>query len=257
MAVTHAQRKFIRELQQRQARRKYGAFAVEGATNLGELLTSGFAIDVVVAEAVALDAFRQNPSHAAALASLPVETVGPAEFARLSAQRSPSGLLAVARIPDFDAGEVARARRILYLDGINDPGNAGTLLRSAEWFGIDAVCASAGSVDWYNPKTVSAARGSLFRLPHLELPLDELLRLADFPPVMIAELDGTPSTRFAWPTRGVLVVGNESHGPGDIARGLLRSGDARVHAVTIPGAGRPTESLNAAVAGSVLLAGWG
>ena len=256
MAITHAQRKFIRELQQRQARRKYGAFLVEGPVNVGELLASKVDIDVLIATAAAWDGLGADDALPPHRERLPVELVGEAAYARLSTQRSPSGIMAVARIPVLEEPAIASAPRILYLDGINDPGNAGTLLRSAEWFGVDAVCASPESVDWYSPKTVSAARGSLFRMPHLHIELARLLDLRPHTALVVADFGGVFSRRFAWPSSGILLLGNESHGPGATARDLVQRGARDVHVVTIAGAGRATESLNASVAGGILLADW-
>ncbi len=257
MAITHAQRKFIRELQQRQARRKYGAFLVEGFVNVGELLLSNFDIDVVLSTEAAWTKLLDRVDTKSLSRPLPpVEMLGEAAFERVSTQSSPSGILAVARTPAFDLEAIRPTDRVLYLDGLNDPGNAGTLLRSAEWFGIDAICSSPDSADWYNPKTVSAARGSLFRLPHLQVELSSLLQVMQEPQLIIADLAGSPSRRFAWPTAGVLLVGSESHGPGSEANSRLDQMPKLTHVVTIAGANTPTESLNAAVAGSILLSDW-
>ncbi len=257
MAVTNARVKFIRELQQAKARRKYGAFVVEGLVNVAELLASAAKVEFVVGTEQGLGALRQNLPHGLPLAPEQVESASPSTFERLSRQKSPTGVLAVAKTYDYTLGEVARGQRILYLDGVNDPGNAGTLLRSAEWFGIDAVCASPTSVDWYNPKTVTAARGSLFRLPHLKVDLADLLGVCTRHTLVVADLAGTPFKQFAWPERGVLLLGSESHGPGEAAREALRQNANGAQCVTIEGSGRATESLNVGVAGSVLMAAWG
>ncbi len=185
-----------------------------------------------------------------------VETTSPALFERLSQQRSPTGVLAVAKTFDYSLSDLADARRILYLDDINDPGNAGTLLRSAEWFGLDAVCATPSSVDWYNPKLVAAARGSLFRMPHLTLGLAALLSALPEHQLIVADLDGAAARTFEWPSQGVLLIGSESHGPGQDAEQALERPKSSAIRVTIEGSGRATESLNAGVAGSVLMAVW-
>ena len=252
MAMTNARRQYIRELRQRKGRRKYAAFVVEGLVNVGELLASSTEVELLAGTPEGLDALRQNAPRV----SFPAETyeLGPAALARASAQVNPSGVLAVARVPDYGLPDVAAPPRLLYLDGVNDPGNAGTLVRTAEWFGLGGVCASPGSVDWYNPKTVAAARGSLFRVPHRQVDLAELAAARAGDRVVVADLGGGPARGYAWPARGILVVGSESHGPSETARAIVREGRGDV--VTIRGAGR-AESLNAGVAGGILMAMWG
>lgn len=252
MALPNARRQYVRELRQRKARRKYGAFAVEGRVNVGELLGAGAEVELLAGTPAALGALRQNHPHVA----FPPETyeLGAAALARLSTQVNPSGVVAVARSFEYVPADLRDLPRLLYLDGIGDPGNAGTLLRTAEWFGLDGVCASPGSVEWYNPKLVAAARGSLFRLPHLQVDLPELTAVRKGGRVIVADLGGGAARAYTWPAEGILVIGNESHGPGAAARELVRDGRADV--VTIRGAGRVTDSLNAGVAGGILMAVW-
>ena len=253
MAITKAQRQYVRDLQQRKARRKYAAFAVEGVVNVGELLRAGADVELLIGTPEGLDALRQNAPHV----SFPHETheVGPAGIQRVSAQVRPSGVVAVAKTFAHAPERLAAAPRVLYLDGVNDPGNAGTLLRTAEWFGLGAVVASPGSVDFYNAKVVAAARGSLFRMPHGELALEALMAGRATDDLLVADLDGVSHREVAWPRTGVLLIGSESHGPSLEARALVARGGGAC-AVTICGAGTATESLNAAVAGGILMSAW-
>ena len=253
MAITNARRQYIRDLQQRKARRKYGAFVVEGLVNVGELLASRAELEVLAGTPDGLDALRQNLPNARFPAE--VYELGPAALQRVSAQVKPNGVVAVARAFDYPRASFTALPRLLYLDGVNDPGNAGTLIRTAEWFGLDGVCASPGSVDWYNPKVVAAARGSLFRLPHRQIELADLAAGRPGGRVIVADLGGRPARRYPWSEEGILVVGNESHGPGAAAKSLVSGGLADV--VTIQGAGGDTESLNAGIAGGILMALWG
>ena len=136
---------------------------------------------------------------------------------------------------------------MLLLAGIADPGNAGTLLRSAEAFGAAGVLFGRGSVDPFAPKVVRGAMGSLFRLPVATVTAEELLEAAAAAgrPIVAATLDGEPLTGATIPANAVLAVGNERHGVGR----FLPRWDL---AVRIEQASA-TESLNAAVAGSILL----
>jgi RNA methyltransferase, TrmH family len=136
---------------------------------------------------------------------------------------------------------------VLLLAGIGDPGNAGTLVRSAEAFGAAGVLFGRGGVDPFAPKVVRAAMGSLFRLPVAGVSADDLLAAAAAAgrPIIAAGLDGEPLRGADLPPNPVLAVGNERHGVG----AFLPRWD---RAVRIEQAGA-TESLNAAVAGSILL----
>jgi TrmH family RNA methyltransferase len=136
---------------------------------------------------------------------------------------------------------------VLLLAGINDPGNAGTLLRSAEAFGAAGVLFARGGVDPFAPKVIRAAMGSLFRLPVAAVAVEELVEAAAAAgrPSVATTLDGEPLATATLPANGIFAVGHERHG----VAGFLASWD---RAVRIEQASA-TESLNAAVAGSILL----
>lgn len=245
MAVTNAQRRYVRELHHRKGRRKYSVYLVEGLVNVGEALAS--AADVLAVygtpEALATLGCDQRGTET-------VE-VGPAELTRLSTQRSPHGAIATVRTSAGRLESLGGATRVLHLDGLADPGNVGTLVRTAEWFGCDAVTAGPGAAEWYNPKVVAAARGSLFRLRHVTLAAGEASHAFAGRHVVAADLTGVPAGAFEWPREGVLVIGSESHG---ISAELDRLTPKRV---TLPSvAGSRAESLNAAVAGGILLSAW-
>lgn len=229
----------------------YKAFLVEGLVNVAEALASAVDIEAVYATPSGRDALRQNGGAVAGrLDALAVHEVGETELARLSTQQQPHGAVAVLPALDYANHDFGAHDRLLYLDGLADPGNAGTLLRTAEWFGVGAALAAEGTVEWTNPKVVAAARGSLFRLPVGTVAAADLA--ARFPRhrVMVADLAGERYDRFAWPPRAILVLGSESHGPSAELK-------ARATAISIPSHGAaPTESLNVAVAGGILLASW-
>lgn len=245
MAVTSAQRRQVRELHQAKGRRKYSAFLAEGLVNVREALASPTEVRAVYGTAEALVTLAPELGAAAAT------EVGEAELARLSSQRSPHGAIAVVAFPDHPPEAIAAAARTLHLDGVSDPGNVGTLVRAAEWFGCGAVTAGPGSAHWYNPKVVAAARGSLFRLPHRSLDEGEAARLFAGSKLIIADLEGTEAAVFDWPSSGILCIGSESHGPSASITALSPK------RVTLrAAAGSAAESLNAAVAGGILLDHW-
>jgi len=237
----------VRELRAPRARREQGRFAFEGPTLLAEARSSGLTIEELYVTPAALTAYRDLVTE--------LETAGTAVFeipertlARLSDLETPPGLLAVARTPASDpAAILARPGPVLLLAGVGDPGNAGTLLRSAEAFGAAGVLFGRGSVDPFSPKVVRGAMGSLFRLPVALVEAAELLEAAAATrrPIVAAMLDGEPLATTALPADAILAIGNERHG----VEAFLPRWDL---AVRIEQAST-TESLNAAVAGGILL----
>ncbi len=179
---------------------------------------------------------------------LGVETfeLGPGVIERVASTETPQPVLAVVRRRVGDAALLSRCTFVLVGDRIADPGNAGTLLRSAEAAGADAVVFTAGSVDVFNPKVVRSSAGALFSIPLLvvDRALTEVLPIEGVHSVGTSSHSGAAysSVDFLRPT--AIVVGNEAHG---------LDPDAPVDAwVTIPHAGR-AESLNVAMAATVLV----
>jgi TrmH family RNA methyltransferase len=237
----------VRDLRAAKVRREQSRFVFEGPTLLDEALRSGLAIeDVFVTEA----ALRANAALTAAAeqAGAAVYIVPDRTLARLSDVETPTGLLAVGELP---AGTLAAILEesgvVLLLAGISDPGNAGTLLRSAEAFGAAGVIFGRGGADPFAPKVVRAAMGSLFRLPVASATAEELLEgaAAAGRPIVAAVLAGEPLASAAIPPNAVLAIGNERHG----VAGFLASWDQSVRIEQASA----TESLNAAVAGSIML----
>jgi len=141
-------------------------------------------------------------------------------------------------------------RRIsLVLDGIQDPGNLGTILRTAAWFGVEDVFCSPDCVDAFNPKVVQSSMGALFRLQVLELPLLTLFEQFPDLPVLAAVLQGEDIRHTPLPAAGFLVIGSEGKG---IQENILQRAS---HKISIPSFSE-TDSLNAAIATSILLYEW-
>ncbi|MGE5675097.1 MAG: TrmH family RNA methyltransferase, partial [Mycobacterium leprae] len=173
--------------------------------------------------------------------------VSPTTLERLADTQSPQGILAVFHTPVWRVEQMG-AGLVILLDGLQDPGNLGTIIRSLEAMG-GAGLAIAGGVDPFNPKVVRSAMGSLFRLPLVKdevAPLIDQLR-AQGRTVYVADAGGS-LTPWTADLKGssVLVIGNEGAGPSETARQMA---DA---AISIPMPG-PTESLNAGVAASLLI----
>lgn len=240
----------VRSLLRRKGRREHGLFLIEGPSLLEEALNSRLAILEVRATAEAADAaaplIRRAENGGAELIEVSTRALD-----RLSDLDSPPGIVAVARMQSRPLAELLEAPGlVLLLAGVSDPGNAGTLVRTAEAFGAAAIVFGEGGVDPYNPKVVRAAMGSLFRLPHGVAAAADLItgasRLAR--PVVAADRGGTPLPEFTFPPNPVVAIGSERGGVG----AWLPSWDA---SVAVPHAG-PTESLNAGIAGAIILYEW-
>ncbi len=225
--MTASEIKYIKSLSQKKFRDEYGVFAVEGEKLVQEALKSGFEVEKV---------FRK-------------EEIGEAAMARISALSSPSPVLALVRIPESRM-EAPRDGLYLALDGIRDPGNLGTILRVADWFGIDAVYASEDTVELYNPKVVQATMGAVFRVKFFVCDIPSLF--SSYPgPVYGTFLDGENMYGKELSSKGIIVIGNEANG---ISAATAACVSERLYIPPFPADDPGSESLNAAVATAITVA---
>lgn len=238
----------VRSLLKKKGRREHGLFILEGASLLEEALASGLPLREVRATQRA----HESPAVERALAAgVRVLEDSERNLGRLSDLETPPGLIAIGEIASRPlAAVLAAPGPVVLLAGIGDPGNAGTLVRAAEAFGAGGIIFGSGGVEPYHPKVVRAAMGSLFRLPHAVAAPGELLAAASAAgrELIVADRGGTPLDAFVFPARPLIAIGSERRG----VAGWLPRWDG---AVAIPHAG-PTESLNAGVAGAILLYEW-
>ena len=241
----------VRDLQRRKGRRRRGLAVAEGVRLVEEALAAGVRLHGVVA-ADDLDAGARGASLLQTLAShdVPVVTVTGHTLEQLADTDTPQGVLAVMEPPRWSLGDVRPAHRapVLVLDGVQDPGNVGTLIRTAFALGAAGAILLPGTAEPSNPKVLRAAMGATFRLPWAtatDADFRGWVRTADAA-VWAGSADGTPVGRLAVPERLVLVVGNEGAGVRPAVRELARA------SVAIPLA-RGAESLNVAVAAGIVL----
>ena len=240
-----------RDLQRRKARERQGLFVCEGVRATEELLRSPLEIRGVLMAPALMAAARGTALREAIQAlGVPVLEVDERDFESAATTDSPQGVLAIAEIPAMSVESIpvpARAR-LLVLDAVQDPGNAGTMLRTAAALGAAATLAAPGTVDLWNAKVVRSAMGALFHYPALAVTWSELdsLLSSNGIPLWGADAAGQAIETIAPPTSVALVVGNEGAGLSDDAR--MRC--ARL--VGIPLAPE-IESLNVAVAAGILL----
>jgi RNA methyltransferase, TrmH family len=240
-----------RDLRRRLARQRRGLFVAEGARTVQQLLTS--TLDTV---GILVDADHAAAPRIAPLLDLAddrglaVQLVTPDEFASAAETESPQGILAVAAIPTRSLADLALVptARILLLDGLQDPGNAGTMVRTAAALGAQATVALPGTVDLWNAKVVRGAMGALFDHPAFAdtwSALDLFRQRADLP-IWAADAGGPDVSLLAPPARLGLIIGNEG-------AGLSDEGRARAEQLVAIPIDPAVESLNAAVAAGILL----
>ena len=232
--------KKIKSLSQKKFRDLHGLFVVEGEKMVSEAESSSFRIENVYTR----------------------EEIGADAMSRISSLSSPSPVLAVVRKPediyvdDASSLEMSLSSKGLYLalDSIRDPGNLGTILRIADWFGIDAVFAAPDTVDVFNPKVVQATMGAIFRVKmhYVDLPSLSRIVLSAGGHVYGTFLDG--SNIYERPLENgisspsVIVIGNESEG---ISAGMAALVSDRLYIPPYPSDDSGSESLNAAIATAI------
>ena len=236
--ISKNQIKFVRSLHQKKFRDAHGLFIIEGPKLVGELLKSDFEVKFLYA----LESWEGN-------ASVPIERISAAELERISTLKQPNQVLAVVQQPKAGQHPLANDELVLVLDDVKDPGNLGTIIRTADWFGVKTIFCSKNSVEVFNPKVAQSTMGSLFRVKIVETNLSELLEKAKAQqlPVYGAVLGGQNLNEAHFDGKGLLVMGSESHGIRPELRTFL------TEEVTIPALGA-AESLNVAVATGIILA---
>jgi TrmH family RNA methyltransferase len=242
MPLTKADISRLRDLREKKAREAAGLFVVEGPKVVGELLAAACPFVELYATAE-----WTAPSPPSGDLTPRPRLVTEAEMARLSHYPTPSCVLAVGRLtrPALAPGELARGLT-LALDGIQDPGNVGTLLRLADWFGFARVLLSLDCADLFSQKVINASMGSFARVRAITTELAPALAAAGAP-VLGADLAGDSVYSLAPHTDAVLVIGSEGRGPSPAVRAAV------TRWVTIPRHGH-AESLNAGVAAGILCA---
>lgn len=227
-------------------RRESQAFVVEGVRLVEEALRAGWTAHLVL-HTVDLEARGQAVLQGFAAQGAPVEQVSEQVMRHASDTQTPQGLLAVLVMQALPLPD--RPDFIFILDGVRDPGNLGTVLRTAAAAGVNLVCLPPGTVDVYAPKVLRAGMGAHFRLPLVAASwqeIDELLAQAGVRVFLAAAGQGIPYTQADFRAPLALVVGGEAEGAGEYARQRAH------HEVHIPMPGG-VESLNAAVAAAVLM----
>jgi TrmH family RNA methyltransferase len=250
--LSHAGRKKITSLRQKKYRDSTGLCLVEGRRAVESAVAGG----AEIREVVVTDEMLGDTAMAPLLSAAATVFVAPArDVERLSDVETSQGIVAVVATASSSLDDLKRCRRVVVLDGVQDPGNVCTIIRSAAWFGVDGVLGGRGVADFYGPKVLRASMGAVWdlKLARSGSVATDLntLKSVGFA-VYAADLMGESIDAWEPGTASCLVLGSEAHG---ISSEVAEVVDARVR---IPG-GRSvsaTESLNVAVAAGILLAHW-
>jgi TrmH family RNA methyltransferase len=238
--LSKSQISLLTSLQHKKFRREHGFFLVEGYKSVIEFISSGYQVDSIY----------HTPAIAPKMLNLSrkinFQEISMKDIEKISTLKTPQDVIGLIKIPIWATLNYNSLKQkfSLVLDSIQDPGNMGTIIRTADWFGITDIICSEDTVDVYNPKVVQATMGSLARVNVHYANLEEVLPHAGLP-IFGAMLDGENIYNSNFGTEGLLIMGNEGNGISPAIERLITT------KITIPRAGK-AESLNVAIATAIL-----
>ena len=229
--VVKSQLKLIKSLHQKKNRTQHGLFIVEGEKGIADALANGLAPFLLLTSQV------QSTANS-------FEKISEIALSQISALKNPNGYLGVFRMPK--QGKLNFKDWVVVLDGLQDPGNLGTIIRLCDWFGIKQILCSPDTVDVYNPKVVQASMGSLSRISvYYESIIPHIQGLNI--PIYGTFMEGTPIQKIAFKTPGIIILGNEGNG---ISAALSEFVTEKIAISSHPAS--QAESLNVANAAAVV-----
>lgn len=240
--LSKSQISFIKSLSQKKIRKDNSLFIVEGLKSLAEFIHSDYTVDTI------LYTEKVVPKLGKLSQNIKLLQITPSELDKISLLSTPQDVLALIKIPAHEelSSESLKNSFTIVLDGVQDPGNLGTIIRTADWFGIKHIICSEDTVDVYNPKVVQATMGSLARVQVHYSPIEQFLRETTLP-IYGTVLEGPSLYKTNFGEEGVIILGNEGNG---IRAGLI---DLIQFPVTIPRFGG-AESLNVAISAAIFCA---
>jgi len=240
--------KLIRRLEQKKYRQENKIFVVEGEKMVDELIDSSFTIQEIFATQAYFNKINNNTTAQITL-------VSDKELKQISQLKTPNQVLALAKIPDQDINSnIPENGLFIALDTVQDPGNMGTIIRTANWFGVKAIFCSHGCVDVFNIKVVQSTMGALFSTPVIYTDLKQLFtsKNKNKLPIYGTSLSGDNLHSTKVKQDAIIVMGNESKG---LSTELQDFVDEKILIPTYPeDSSSQIESLNVAVACSIILA---
>ncbi len=235
--ITNNEIKHIRSLSQKKHRQIAGEFIAEGQKLINDIISSGMLLKKI---------YTTDVSDFTNTENIIVEHISEKQLSQISNLKTPHKALAIVKIQDnnFDI-KYAEKEWVLALDNINDPGNLGTIIRTADWFGIKHILCSADTVDVYNPKVVQSTMGSIARVKVHYVDLKETLTTMNSP-VYGAYMEAENIKNIDLANNGVILVGSEANGISSEVEDVITK------KISIPRTNEGAESLNAAIATAIL-----
>jgi len=233
--LTNNETKLIKSLVKKKFRQKYDKFVVEGVKNIGEVLKSPIEVERIFSTEPIFSDFKVN-----------TELISEDELKKISQMVNPNTALALCKIPEEKEPDLNGF--VIALDAIRDPGNLGTIIRMADWFGINQIICSKETVDLYNPKVIQSTMGSFTRVQISYTDLSKIFSQYKNP-VLGAYMEGENIYKSEFPENAILLMGNEANG---ISESLSHFVSKKI---SIPRFGKlqETESLNVAMATGIIL----
>lgn len=231
--------KFTKSLQIKKFRRLYNQFIIEGEKSVLEVLTSDFNIQKLLITSYFQNKYKKELQPF----SDRIEIAGDKELDDIGSLQSNDSAIAICEIKNYTLPAVLNPEWVLVLDNVNDPGNLGTIIRIADWYGISRIICSEDTADIYNPKVINSSKGSFLRVQVYYENLPEFLGRQKME-IFAADLQGENIHKVVFPGAGMLVMGNEAHGiSADVKKYITRT-------ITIPQFGK-AESLNVGIATAI------
>lgn len=242
--LSKAQLKLIKSLEHKKFRKETGLFVAEGGKTVGDIIDCGMPCELIIATREWLSEHHLN-------CNIQITEVSNEEMKRASFLRTPQGVLALFRRPGEDCDTNHPTRDLcLALDGIQDPGNMGTIIRIADWFGIEHIYCSNGCVDAFGPKTVQATMGAIGRVKvhYTDLPslIDSLKGKA---PIYGTFLNGKNIYEYNLQDHGLVIMGNEGNGISDECESRITD---KLFIPNFPKGRATSESLNVSTATAII-----
>ena len=237
--ITNLQIKFIKSLHLKKNRLKYGQYICEGEKIVQELIKNRpETVEAIYASEtwISLENSRD----------LNIILTSPKDLERMSQHTTVPSVIALVNIPKGVHFVAVKQKFYLFLDQITDPGNLGTIIRTADWYGHKQIFISPNCVDLYNSKVIQAAMGSHFRVDCIEIDLNQLIQKHKFNFILATAMNGKYLDTFNSIENSLIVMGSESHG---VSKDIFEQCHSKI---TIPSYGQ-TESLNVAVAAGIIL----
>jgi TrmH family RNA methyltransferase len=237
--LSKSQISLLKSLQHKKFRIEHGLFLVEGYKSVVDFANSAYQIEAIY-HTTAID-----PKLLKLSGKINFHEISSNDLEKISSLKSPQEIIALVKIPAWPVlkATTLKGKFAIALDGIQDPGNMGTIIRTADWFGIQHIICSADTVDVYNPKVVQATMGSLAHISIYYVELAEFLKSIKMP-LFGALLDGSNIYKTDFGTEGLIIMGNEGNGLRPEIINLVQK------AVTIPRSGN-AESLNVGIATAI------